>query len=110
MLMHRFDAVTQHAGDADNRDAVLFGDPRHANRRFSADGLRIHTPFAGDHQVRIAQRLLQMNRLQHNINARFQRGVKEYASRRAHPAGRAAADHRRHILTGCRQQHLSVIF
>lgn len=24
MLMHRFDAVTQHAGDADNRNAVLF--------------------------------------------------------------------------------------
>lgn len=39
--------------------------------------------------------ILQMNRLQHNIDARFQRGVMNTESR-AHPAGRAAADHRRH--------------
>ena len=68
MLMHRFHAVPQNASDTDHWDAMLFREPRHANRRFAADGLRIHTPFAGDHQVRIAQRLLQMNRFQHNID------------------------------------------
>ena len=50
-----------------------------------------------------------MHRLNHDIDARLQRRVKEYASCHAHTARRAAADNLRHLRTRCREQHLCVI-
>ena len=56
-------------------------------------GLRVDAPFPGDHQCCTLHRLRQIDRIQHNLNTRFNIRIEEYRRRNAHTARSAAARH-----------------